>query len=759
MAGRDITEGRGDKRGPTNDNPSLGKSIAVDIGVVSSSAIWQNTDMSYDVAIGGLPWFYAINDARPYTRQTAPFKKDQFDNGAEPGEQSLIGWWIRSQASFHSGDGIKFYDPAQTDENGHYRFSDSENLNIWSKGQVTLLRKTNVIGYPAASLQANGRTTHHTSTIKWTASGVSYQGVLDGGDFNIVRITDTGAVQPLVVLTGTQDKIYAITNDGEYVYYIVNEDATLKFKLYKKSLSAALGDAPTLMVSNSQLVANATLNFTKERLVGTVNNKVYEWSTVTSAMGSPVYEHPNTNHLWSSSTSSGAAIYVAGWNGLLSSIVKFTLNTSGVMPTLTSAITAAELPEGERVYSMRYYLGYLMIGTNKGIRVASVSDQDGSINYGPLIVETVQPVYDFASRDHFVWCASGTTNGKQGLIRIDLSNEIETLRFAYANDLQIDTLIDGGQTVSVGFLGETNQLFFSNCSSLTSHPVSVTYKQLTSNVATLTTSTAHNFMVGQAVYVTGVGSPFDSTSGYPVGSHKIITAVNSATTFSYAVTNADIALTAVSPVGTVFSAGSACIESASELATSGYIQTGNIRYGTLEPKNYKRLLGRGDFTYGSMTLETVDKNGLEYDHISYDSSVSPIEIGTLSPATAQEYVAYKFIMYRDGTDSTKGPMFKGYQSKATIATPRQRVIQFPIYNYDVETDRYNASVGYQGRALARLQALEAIEELGDVITWQDLTTGESRQAIIEQISFTRMTPPDKRFDGFGGIIQIAIRTV
>ncbi len=53
MAGRDLTEGRAER------------SIAVDVGVVASTAIWQNTDMSYDVAIGGLPFIYAINDSRP----------------------------------------------------------------------------------------------------------------------------------------------------------------------------------------------------------------------------------------------------------------------------------------------------------------------------------------------------------------------------------------------------------------------------------------------------------------------------------------------------------------------------------------------------------------------------------------------------------------------------------------------------------------------------------------------------------------------
>ena len=100
MVGRDITEGRAER------------AIAVDLGIVSSSSIWENTDIFYDTAVGGLPFFYAINDNRPYIRQTAPFRKEQFDNSKEPGEQSITGWWLRSQSSFHNGTGINFYDPS-----------------------------------------------------------------------------------------------------------------------------------------------------------------------------------------------------------------------------------------------------------------------------------------------------------------------------------------------------------------------------------------------------------------------------------------------------------------------------------------------------------------------------------------------------------------------------------------------------------------------------------------------------------------------
>jgi hypothetical protein len=72
------------------------------------------------------------------------------------------------------------------------------------------------------------------------------------------------------------------------------------------------------------------------------------------------------------------------------------------------------------------------------------------------------------------------------------------------------------------------------------YSASVTNKELTGNVATLTTSAAHNFDVGQTVIVSGVGDPFDGT--------YLITNVTS-NTFSYSKTATNVSSTAVSPVG------------------------------------------------------------------------------------------------------------------------------------------------------------------------------------------------------------------
>jgi len=739
LAGRDITEGRG------SSTPDVGLAIATDIGIVSTGGIWQNTNESYDVALGGLPFFYAINDSRPYIRQTAPFRKEQFDNGAEPGEQSLTGWWLRSQSSFHGGSGIKFYDPSAGETVAH-RFTDSKGVNVWTKGQVTLLKDTATTHYTTGPIQTNGKPFQIARSIEYGGTN----GVLLWDEYDVDKIAEDGTVTHFVdYIAGTDSAVYAICDDGTNAYWVTNvvHSGSNKLHVYKKALTADSTVAETFMFrENGITVTNAVMEYIKDRIVMAANNKVYEFSSSATNLTSALYTHSDTDIVFSSITASGPAIYVAGYSGTQSSIFKFTLSTAGVMPTLTSAITAAEMPVGEIIHKIYYYLGYMMIGTNKGIRAATVSDQDGSIGYGPLIVETTQPCYDFAARDHYIWCATGV-DGAPGVIRIDLSNEIEPLRFAYANDLYVSGT-SGYSTTTCAFSGLTERLVFATTAL---NAGSVSNKALTTNVATLTTSAAHNLAVGNEVWVEGVDSTFNGK--------YTVTGVPTTTTFTYAKTASNVASTAVSPVGKVNKVGSINIEASATLTSTGYITSGYIRYATLEPKNFKRLLARGDYNKGSMTLETVDKDGTEYDHITYDSVIFPIEVTTSQPATAQEYVAYKFILNRDATTTSAGPIFKGYQAKATIATPRQRIMKFPVYCFDVETDRYNVQVGYEGKAQTRLLALEELESNGDVLTWQDLTTGEQRQVVIEQTSFTRMTPPDKRFDGFGGVIDITIRTV
>ena len=630
---------------------------------------YSGSTVAYDIAIGGQPFFLETSDDSPYRRVTAQYRKQQLDTTREPGEQTLTGWWIRSQSTFHLGQGINFFEPAQ-DESLRFQYKYSKGCDVWTKGQVTLLRDVTSSNTTTGTINTNLRPYQYARSIRWS----SIDGILLHDDYTIRKISVGGTATAFQTnVSGTDSTIFSVCDDGVYAYWITNATLGGNLSLYKKLLTADTSTAATLMFTTvGTTVTNAVIEFTKERLVAAINNKVYEIATTASVLPSPVYTHPNPNIIFTSITSSGAAIYLAAYSGIQSNILKFTLETTGAMPTLSSAITAAELPVGEKVFRVAYYLGYVAIGTSKGLRIASVSDANGSLAYGPLLFESEQAVYDVAFRDRYLWCTTNV-DGNPGITRVDLGQQVGTnLVFAYAWDLYKPG-VTGRLTTACAFNGNTTQLTF--------------------------------------------------TTNY------------------------------------VSTAGAVYIESVSTLVPTATLETGFIRYNTLENKIFKTLTPRFDTTNGGITIYTVQANGTETNIGSYPQGSSLTQIGIPYPATPQQYLGFLFEFTRDETVATLGPKFTGYQVNTLPSIPRQRLIQYPAMCYDFEMDKFNNQAGYDGAAYNRQQVLERIEDVGDTVLVQDFRTGESYLGLIEEQDFINKTPTDKRYSGYGGVLLITIRKV
>jgi hypothetical protein len=108
----------------------------------------------------------------------------------------------------------------------------------------------------------------------------------------------------------------------------------------------------------------------------------------------------------------------------------------------------------------------------------------------------------------------------------------------------------------------------------------VSNKALTSNVATLTTSAAHGFEVGDVVVVAGVDATFNGT--------HTITAVPGTTSFRFAKTATDVVSAAVTPAGTalVEANSRAVTDFTSEGSTSEYNVPGNEEYNADVPIDF-----------------------------------------------------------------------------------------------------------------------------------------------------------------------------
>ena len=734
------------------DNHDITEGIPYVLSNPAGSTNYSATGEAYDVAIGGLPFFLLNSDDAPYRRVTAQYRKQQIDQSREPGEQTLTGWWLRSQSSFHYGQGIKFFEPIQ-DESLRFQYTESKGLDVWTRGQATLLKSCTQQHTITGGIQTNGRPWQYMRSIQWDKNSNTYNGVLLSDEYDVdkvfpkitvsinnkaltsnvatltttvahglstgMQITITGvdatfngeytitgvpttttftyaktasnvtstAVSPVGTgvaevihfidyNSGTDYPVNAICDDGVYAYWVTNvlNAGTPRLRVYKKLLTDDSSVSPTLMITqNSITVNNAVMEYTKERIIMAVNDSIYEFASSATTLPTAVFQHQDPDHIFTSITSSGAAIYVAGYSGIQSNIYKFTLDTTtGAMPTLSQAITAAELPVGETTFKISYYLGYMCIGTNQGVRIAQVSDTDGSIAYGPLLFESTQPVYDFAFRDKYIWASTGV-EGQVGVTRIDLGAQIGQLIFAYAWDLYDPSDALGHYTTACSFMGDTNRLAFCN-------------------------------------------------------------AGNGADGYAY-------------------------VESDTDLIAEGYLQTGFVRYNTLEGKIFKIVYPRIDTTDGGIDIQSIAPDNEEVTIGSFSDGETVPEINIGYPTGAQQYLGFKFTLKRKTGSTTLGPLFTGYQIKALPAIPRQRLIQYPVMCYDHEMDKFNNEVGYEGSAWARMSQLESVENVGDTIKIEDFRTGETYIGLIEEMDFINRTPTDKRFSGYGGLLLVTIRSV
>ena len=649
--------------------PDISERVYIDLsGRIST--YYDPTTYKYDVAVGGMPFIYAITDDTPYRRQTAEFRTARVDQLRDPGEQSLSGsgYWIRSQSSFHLGEGAIYQEPIVGSLNeARFRYSSSVGINPWTPGQIYLLKRT--------SLQEAA--TGDSRVFSTTISGVEYLILVNysaAETKRVIRIQVSNLSESTILNnTDITENIIAVAMGGNDLMMVT---PTKVFRYSFDATSPAIHQDYTINTANA---VHGTIAFVKNRFIFAYHDTagstfVYSLprntgsstnlSTLTAINGSSTIP---IGYTFRAIAEAGAAIYVGGFSGEQGNVYKITVANDGTLNTMTSVVT---LPGGETVTGLFGYLGtYIIIGTSAGVRVAIANDT-GDLSYGPLVFESSLGVYKMSAYSKFIYVGVDSgVGGNSGIYRIDLSQPLEGGTYPYATDVYAD---------------------------------SVTGK-----------------VEGVAVMAGG----------------RLAFCVNGDGLF---------------------------IEHATELLESGELTTGIIRYETLENKAWKRLKIRTESALqGDIDIFRVE-NGVaesfrtveEGSSTDYDYDLSSV-FGDVN-VEAQ----FKFRLYRNATTASLGATMSGYSVKALPTPTRARVIQFPLFCFDSERDRLKNIMGFEGYALERLQALEQKEAQGETIIIQDFTAGgEPIEAVIEQVTFTRTTPPNGNFTGWGGIIQITARTV
>jgi len=337
--------------------------------------------------------------------------------------------WRQSINSWHQGAGQSNLD---RDNALPYRYSRSYGINPWEWWEISLLKETADLGISPnldpLFLVINGDhlVACQTTTTLW------YEDTPD------TPVSLTVGTTAIIDAVSDGDNVITLHETNGNVYKSLNETTTA---LYQSHVGATF------------------IGYNKDYLITNEANVLWN-ITGTPAM---IYTHPNTGFRWVDACDGDSAIYVLGGSG-----DQWVIHRVGIMQDgtgLIPPIVAAALPDGEIGYSIGSYLGFIFIGTNKGVRMAA-ADANGDLTLG-AIIPTSAPVYCFEGQDKFVWYGNSVMDGVYpylgedvttgvfptgnavGLGRMDLSTfTVTALTPAYANDL-VATGVTIGATRSV----------------------------------------------------------------------------------------------------------------------------------------------------------------------------------------------------------------------------------------------------------------------------------------------------------------------
>ena len=363
----------------------------------------------FPVAINGRPYQIDLRSGT-FQRGFDPRVRDSVDQSTAPGEAAINpqGLWRRGQDSWHLGAGQEYADSAESQD---YRFHASKGINPWTKGQVSCLNAT-------ALNSASGAPTTATNQYLVVAGGYVY--VSDGQ--LLKRASTSGGAWTTITSGAPTATINALASDGTRVFIAYASSGVYV------SISSGVTIATWITGSDDYTM----LDYVNGRLIGGNAHKVATLDTASPA--SPVVIHTNRDIAtrFVGAAAGNGFIYAAGFSGDRSIILKTTLTADAT--NLADMSIAAQLPTGEVVSSLFGYLGFILVGSNKGVRFCA-ADSAGNLTVGP-VVPTSGAVKDFTADGRFVWYTYTNYDGTSGgLGRLDLSTFTAATTPAYATDL------------------------------------------------------------------------------------------------------------------------------------------------------------------------------------------------------------------------------------------------------------------------------------------------------------------------------------
>jgi hypothetical protein len=649
----------------------------------------------------------ATNDTRPDTEEPVDQRKQQFDNFKDPGEYSLQQWWLRSQSSFNGGAGITYQDPdtAGVSSGTSVNIRYNRSVGVDPFGDPGFLRLL-----PEVNQSVNYTGTH--------AGNVLTAWYLDGGNGNRLWICDNDC-QMVSAQIGTADinaafqRTVTFSNQGLVSNLVPYSNPNINPQVFAMAggIDAAQSGLWQILDNNVSLIAT--------QIYKPAPNLNFQWSMVNSrgfiyaGRGSQLWQLSPTAAPGTAWPATPVATVPADqmitcvsdgpdaiYVSANSAISGFIYKTTFDTSGVVNGLTqVAVLPFGEFVNQIASYVAtYMVIATTTSIRIGEFTGS--GIVYGPPLVTVPAENRTFA--------AYGGSGRGFGAISF-----FGTKAFVGTQTNAANSLHDGAQGIMCIDLGTILQ---DNNTGAQFNPYATWVYSPTSTGRTASVTVDQT---GRIMYTTSDpgGSPF---------------------------------------------IGKLWITHASNLISMGYLDTGRVRFNTVEPKLFKYFSVRTPVPLnGQLTVSVLGDDNSLTNYITYGPTFDPgtTDVPTPTPVGPQNWEALRFTLHRGLVDPTIGAVLDSWQIKALPGTLKQRVIIKQLLCFNAEKDKSGQLVQGDTQALDKLTQIRQMCQRSDVVTFQDLVNNISTQVIIDKYQFIMLTTPGPNKENYGGYLTVTLRTV
>jgi hypothetical protein len=394
--------------------PKVGfpQKLAFPLGTVSNqSQLISGIGSVWSIGLDGVGYLLSnLGEENPFEFRSleyasVPLIKPRVDQSEEPGEQTLEPWWARGQHSWHEGGG---QDVLDSPFSSRFKFRRSYGLDIFTKGQLSQITVPDFVPV---------NTTAAASDHWLVPTGV---GLFIGNSGAVRKFPPGGGASTSHSIGGPANgtPVRNMTTDGEFLYVCWSAG------------SSGIRRIPIIAFTGDTLVNDQEpdiIEWVKGRLMGARANKLYEYDLSVTTEPDPFFTERSTLWKFTAITEAGPAIYFSGYVDDRSEILASRLTAQDI-PYLDNATVGAvrsvwTAPRGEIIHSIKGFLAKaLLVGTNRGLRLATISTGEGDLEVSPLICETKTPIRAIDTHLDYGYFAWEDFEGSSGLGKINLGD-------------------------------------------------------------------------------------------------------------------------------------------------------------------------------------------------------------------------------------------------------------------------------------------------------------------------------------------------